>query len=129
MKSTNIKAQIRRMDDQRLAAMAQGDADALDAMMDPQFYYTHFSGRTDDRAFYIRRIRSGSALYSGIRRSEDVILVHDDIALHRGRIEMHIALPHINSSVDIDSTFNAVWRHTSDGWKILAYVSTPRAKD
>jgi hypothetical protein len=127
--NSKIKAQIRRMDDRRLAAMAEGNADTLQDMMDPMFYYTHFSGRTDDKTFYIRRIRSGSAVYTGIRRSDDVILVHDDIALHRGRIEMHIALPHINSSVEIDSTFNSVWRHGNNVWKILAYISTPRAKD
>jgi hypothetical protein len=108
--------------------MERGDLDTLEELTDPDFYYTHRSGRTEDKQAYLDFMRTSGARYHDVTRFDDKVYVHGSVALLRGNTTMRVELPKEARTVEVDNIFTAVWKWTDRGWRIIAYTSTPIAK-
>ena len=115
---------IRRLDDERYAAMLAGDAATLDRLLDPELRYTHSSGVVDSKASYIEGVRAKRWEYQSIDRSEETILVRGEVALVFNRFRASIRIG--GASKELDNRMLAVWgKRGSGAWRLLAIHSTP----
>ncbi|MBK1787168.1 DUF4440 domain-containing protein [Prauserella cavernicola] len=109
--------------EQRYAAMAAGDADALALLLDDRLVYTHSRGDRDDKAAYLDRIRSGELLYGPITHREDPPLLLDGAAIVVG--EMATEVRARGTTRLMRNAFLAVWSDHDGRWLLTAYQPTP----
>lgn len=57
------EAEIFAFEDRRFAAMAASDATTLESLLPPELHYVHANGMVEDKAEFLRKIRSGERQY------------------------------------------------------------------
>jgi ketosteroid isomerase-like protein len=105
-------------------AYLKGDADYIDAVMDPTFVQTNVRGEVTDKAEELAELRHGDIAYERFETSDLKIQVYGDAAVVTGRTyikgKVKATGREINASIRITDTFI---RH--DGtWKIVASHTT-----
>lgn len=114
---------IRRLEDERYAAMLAGDSAALERLLDPGLRYTHSSGVVDSKTSYIDGVRAKRWEYRSIDRAEETIVVRGDAALVFNRFRASIQVSGVAKA--LDNRMLAVWSKTEGAWRLLAIHSTP----
>jgi hypothetical protein len=108
-------------DDQRIEAWATANYDVLSTFLTDNFFYTHSSGRVEDKVTYLSKLRTGPVFVS-IKTSDRRVQSYGDISLVSGQIDI---VTNIGVHKNI---YLGVW-HLEDGrWKLTAWISTPAAK-
>lgn len=117
------EALLRRLDDERIAAMLAGDVERLNELVDDDLHYSHSWGFESKRS-WLDQIASGSIQYISIEYDVQKIHVNDHTSLHYGvmngdlliggerKIHRHRVL--------------AVWTKHGENWKFTGYFSAPR---
>ena len=124
MSESDTSATIRRLEDERYAAMLAGDAATLERLLDPELRYTHSSGVVDSKASYIEGVRGKRWEYQAIDRAEETIVVRGDAALVFNRFRAGIKIS--GSPKQLDNRMLAVWsQDEGGGWRLIAIHSTP----
>jgi len=118
-------AAVAAADARRYQAMIDGDAAPLETLLHDRFYYTHFSGWSEGKASYIERIRAGLVTYGNVRKENVVTDLYGDTAVMHGRMRMDVLVIDEQRHVPIDNQFTAVWIRGDQGWRIVAWASTP----
>jgi hypothetical protein len=118
-------AAVAAADARRYQAMLDGDAAPLEVLLHDKFYYTHFSGWSEGKASYIDRIRAGKVIYRNVRTENVVTDLYGDTAVLHGRMWMEVFVIDEQRTVPIDNQFTAVWIREQEGWRIVAWASTP----
>jgi ketosteroid isomerase-like protein len=115
--------EILGLEDKRFGAMIKGDFSELDAMVHEQLLYTHSSGNTDTKPSWLESMKSGRAKYKAVNCSDRKVRVFGDVALITGRaaIEAEIA----GQPRSLKLLFLNAWTRTPQGWKFVAWQSTP----
>lgn len=72
---------VRAADALRRKASEQGDIAGLDTLLDTNFYYTHFTGRTENKDAYLECLRTSGARFKDVASFDDVVHDHGTIAL------------------------------------------------
>lgn len=104
----------------RRMAIEIGDFDALEAMTADHFHYAHINGLVESREEYFTRLRGdATTVISSTSASDLSVTPRDGYALLTGK-SLIVAGPG-----EFRTLFLAVWEHDGDGWKIVAYASTP----
>jgi hypothetical protein len=116
-------AMIRRLEDERYAAMLAGDSATLERLLDPGLRYTHSSGVVDSKASYIEGVRAKRWEYQSIDRAEETIVVRADAALVFNRFRASIKVS--GAAKQLDNRMLAVWTRFEGAWRLLAIHSTP----
>jgi ketosteroid isomerase-like protein len=116
--------EIRQFEEQRYAAMLAGDTAVLDKLLDPELVYTHSSGVADSKVSYIEGVRSKIWEYQNIERSDETIILREDVVLVFNRLKISIKVRNVPKQ--LDNRALAVWtRDAGSGWRLLALHSTP----
>ena len=84
------KETIRKLEDQRYAAMCAADAGALDKLLADTMVYTHSYGGSDSKASYLDGIRAKKWQYRKIERPKENIQVFGECALVTGQIRIEL---------------------------------------
>ena len=115
--------EILALDDARYAAMCSGDFTALEAMLHDELLYTHSSGLTDTKDTWLASLGSGKRKYKSAACSDrKVRLAGTALITGRAAIEAEIN----GQPRSLKLVFLAAWTKTPNGWKFIAWQSTPQ---
>jgi ketosteroid isomerase-like protein len=118
----SAEAQLKSLEDHRLAALKDRDAAALQALLADDYIHIHSTGRIDDRAAFIK------GTLDRPRRSERGVLsirVYNELAVINGE--------QTNQSVNADGTLGAAARYMvtqvahreKNAWRLVSMQVTP----
>ena len=116
--------EILALEDKRYAAMTGGDWKALQALLHDQLLYTHSSGVTDSKASWLESMTSGKTKYKSAIFIERKVRVLGDAALVTGAAAIEAEVNGQPRSLRLK--FLNVWTKTPQGWKFVAWQSTPQ---
>ena len=102
-------------------AMVDGDADALEALLAPDFSYTHKSGRVEPRDELIPSVRGGRRSarmdFEGMR-----VRTYPGTAIVSGTAHMRVGPA--DRPLEFDSSFSSVWVDLDGALRLVVYHST-----
>jgi hypothetical protein len=113
--------QVRKLEEQRYAAMLAADIATLDRLLDSRLTYTHSSGVVDTKASYIAGVRDKVWAYKTISHENERVVLAGACALVfcRLRIDVHVR----GVPKKVDSNALAVWVEIGGGPKLVAVHS------
>lgn len=119
----STEMEILALEERRFAAMTAGDMAALAALVHDDLVYTHSSGVVDGKASWIDSIRSGRVRYRKVARTEQRVRIFGDTALVTGRATLEADIN--GEAKTLKMLFLNAWTRTPQGWKFVAWQSTP----
>jgi ketosteroid isomerase-like protein len=114
------------LDQQRRAAMAAGDAEALRDLFTEDFIYVHFNGLVDDREGYVTRVEAKHVHYLFAETREVKVRLHGDAAIISGVGRMGYERVDVESEGIVESLFVATWIRDQGRWRMGAYSSVAK---
>jgi ketosteroid isomerase-like protein len=117
--------EILALEDQRLAAMIARDFAKLESMVHDQLLYTHSSGVVDGKASWLESMKSGKVRYKKASCTERKVRAFGDVALVTGRADIEADIG--GQAKTLKLLFLNAWTKTPQGWKFVAWQSTPLA--
>jgi ketosteroid isomerase-like protein len=114
---------IKKLEDQRYAAMCAADAAALEKLLADSLVYTHSYGGADSKASYLEGIRAKKWVYRKIERPKENIQVHGDCAIVTGQVRIELLSD--GKPKTLNSAYTDVWIKGAKGWQMVAWQSTP----
>ena len=115
---------ILALEDKRFAAMMARDFKALDALVHDDLVYTHSHGGGDTKASWLDAMRSGKTHYRRIVAGERTARLYGDTALVSGKVDFEVESAGQVRALKL--VYLDVWAETPQGWKFVAWQSTPR---
>jgi ketosteroid isomerase-like protein len=116
--------EILALEDKRYAAMTGGDFDALEALLHDQLIYTHSSSVTDTKAIWLAAQRAGKTRYKSAAFTERKVRMLGDTALVTGKAQIEAEINGQPRTLKL--VFLNAWTKTPQGWKFIAWQSTPQ---
>jgi ketosteroid isomerase-like protein len=116
--------EILGLEDKRFAAMTGKDWQALDALLHDQLLYTHSSGVTDTKAVCMDAMKAGRTVYKSAKQSDRKVRFYGDTALVTGKAAIEAEVNGQARSMRL--CYLDVWTKTPQGWKFVAWQSTPQ---
>jgi len=116
-------AEIRALEDRRYAATVAGDLTELGQLFAATCVYTHSNGSIDTKTSYFESLSSGRLRYRSMERLEENITVYDATAVVSARVRLEITPGGADRTIIGQATIT--WARTADGWKFVAWQSTP----
>src|SRR5271165_2254568 len=80
--------EIRKLDDQRLAAILKEDVPMLQKLMTDDFVYTHSSGNVQTKAQFLGDMKAGTWAYKSLRLQNVKMRIFGDTAILNGGCNM-----------------------------------------
>ena len=115
--------EILGLEEKRFAAMVARDFSGLEALVHDQLRYTHSSGVTDGKATWLESMKSGRVKYKKATCSEQKVQIYGDTALITGRANIEAEIG--GQAKTLRLLFLNAWTRTPQGWKFVAWQSTP----
>ena len=109
----------------RRQALIDDDVDALAAGMGDHFHYAHINGLVEDRAAFLARIAAKAVKTHETAATDLAVELRGGYALLTGRSRIVYEWTTGDNKGVVETLFLAVWERRDDGWKIVAYASTP----
>jgi len=116
--------EILGLEDKRFAAMTGKDWKALDALLHDQLLYTHSSSVTDTKAVWMDAMKAGRTVYKSVKNSDRKVRIYGDNALVTGKAAIEAEVNGQARSMRL--VYLDVWTKTPQGWKFVAWQSTPQ---
>ena len=113
------------LEDERFAAMIARDFARLQLLVHDELMYTHSSGVVDGKASWLDSMKSGRVKYKKAQCTERKVRLYGDTALITGRA--HIEAEIGGEPKTLKLLFLNAWTRTPQGWKFVAWQSTPLA--
>ena len=117
--------EILALEDKRFGAMIARDFQALEAMVHGDLLYTHSSGVTDTKTSWLQSMQSGKTKYKSVNCTDRKVRVIGEVALITGRAAIEAEIGGQPRSLKL--LFLNAWAKTPQGWKFVAWQSTPLA--
>ncbi len=115
--------EILALEDRRIQCMIGGDFAGLAALVHDQLVYTHSTAAVDNKASWIDSMKSGRVKYKSANISDREVRLFGDTALVTGRAEMQAEIGGQPKTLRL--RFLDAWTKTPQGWKFVAWQSTP----
>jgi ketosteroid isomerase-like protein len=116
--------EILALEDKRFAAQTGKDWKTLDALLHAELLYTHSSGVTDTKAVWMDAMKAGRTVYKSVQHGERKVRVYGDHALVTGRASIEADVN--GQARTLRLVYLNVWTKTPQGWKFVAWQSTPQ---
>ena len=116
--------EILALEDKRFGAMTGKDWKTLDGLLHEQLVYTHSSGVTDTKAVWMDAMKSGRTNYKGAKHSDRKVRIYGDVALVTGKAAIEADVNGQSRSLRL--CYLDAWTKTPQGWKMVAWQSTPQ---
>ena len=108
------------LEDARIAAMVQQDAETLRRLLSDDLHYVHSSGNVDTKATFIDNVQNGPVQYRSIeRRNEAGRLAGDGTALFTGEASIRVEVG--GDPLDLEVRYLAVWARHDGTWRFEAW--------
>jgi hypothetical protein len=120
----STEKEILSLEDKRYAAMTAGDAASLEKLVHDQLLYTHSSGVMDTKASWLQSIKSGKTKYRSVKCTDQKVRLLGEVALVTGK--GHIEAEINGQPKTLKLMFLNAWAKTPQGWKFVAWQSTPQ---
>ena len=121
-----IAERVTELEENRLQAMLEADADTLDAMMADGALYIHSAGTFDTKAMFVEKVKTGALDYKEIKNDVEQISVIGTVALVTGLL--NIALLREGTPAEISIRYLTVWQMDGDQPQMLSFQATPLPK-
>ncbi|MFC4502488.1 MULTISPECIES: nuclear transport factor 2 family protein [Streptomyces] len=105
-----------------LRAMADGDTDALDDLLDSGFTLTHITGYQQPKAEWLSQMRAGQFIYHSVNEKYVAVDVEDDTARLVGRIVTEATVYGTHADWPLQFTMN--YARDGETWTALRSVAT-----
>ena len=105
-----------------LRAMADGDTDALDDLLDDGFTLTHITGYQQPKAEWLSQMRAGQFVYHHVIEKDVTVAVEGDTARLVGRIVTEATV--YRTHADWPLRFTMDWARDGEEWIALRSVAT-----
>lgn len=113
---------VRAADESRIAAMRDGDRNALEEIFSDQLRYAHSSGTIDTKSSFIEVLTSGKTKYLGYEHVERAFTFPaPGMALMNGKAKVKVSSE--KGEMDLVLAYLAVWREENGKWRFLAWQS------
>ncbi len=124
MTSIKVEQQVRAAVQRWLDATMSADADALNALLTPDFTYTHAtSGRVDERETWLESFRTGGRIYKVYSIADERYLVYAGVAVLSG--SSHQEMSPRGLPTELNAHFISVWiQGEDDAWRCTAWQAT-----
>ena len=106
----------------RCDAMVAADVGALDRLLSNDLTWTHSSARQDIKASFLAGLQAGGTRYLEIRRSDEQVRLHDEVAVVTGVAHMLVIIN--GEERQLRNRYTNVWIKLDDGWRMIAWQST-----
>jgi len=106
----------------RCEAMVAADFGALDRLLSDALTWTHASARQDDKASFLAGLRGRHTRYLEIRRSEERVHLHGNVAVVTGVADMRASID--GTDRQLRNRYTNVWAKSEEGWRMIAWQST-----
>ena len=116
---------ILALEEERFGAMVARDFPRLQLLVHDELMYTHSSGVVDGKASWLDSMKSGRVKYKKAQCTERKVRLYGDTALITGRA--HIEAEIGGEPKTLKLLFLNAWTKTPQGWKFVAWQSTPLA--
>ena len=116
---------ILALEDERFSAMIARDFPRLQLLVHDDLMYTHSSGVVDGKASWLDSMKSGRVKYKKANCSERKVRLFGDTALITGRALIDAEIG--GQAKTLKLLFLNAWTRTPQGWKFVAWQSTPLA--
>ena len=120
-----VEQAIRKLDEQRIAALTQPDIPALERMMTDDFTYTHSSGQVQTKAEFLGDFKSGKRVFKSLKQEDVQVRVYGNVAIVSGRC----TLLGVNEGKDFELPMRFIEVYTSNhgDWQWVTWQSTKLA--
>ena len=114
---------ILALEEERFAAMIARDFPRLQLLVHDELMYTHSSGVVDGKATWLDAMKSGRVKYKKAQCTERKVRMYGDTALITGRAQIEAEIGGQPKTLKL--LFLNAWTKTPQGWKFVAWQSTP----
>ena len=111
-----------RAEEQRCAAMVNGDVDTLDRLLGADLLYGHTSGTWDTKADYLGKFRAGQLRYPSMSSEPVHARVHGDTVLLWSEAVGHVVTPVVDKAMH--NRVLGVWQQQGDRVVLVALQTT-----
>jgi uncharacterized protein (TIGR02246 family) len=120
---TNLtREELSRLEDRRCQAMIAADVATLADLFSDELTWTHSSARQDTKKSFLEALQAGGTRYLEIKRSEERILLHGDVAVITGVVDMRAVVK--GDEKTLRNRYTNVWVSKDGGWRMVAWQST-----
>ena len=116
---------ILALEEERFGAMIARDFRRLQLLVHDELMYTHSSGVVDGKATWLDSMKSGRVKYKKAQCTERKVRLYGDTALITGRAQIEAEIGGEPKTLKL--LFLNAWTKTPQGWKFVAWQSTPLA--
>lgn len=106
----------------RCDAMVAADVGALDRLLSDDLTWTHSSARQDTKASFLAGLQAGGTRYLEIKRLDEQVRVHGDVAVVTGVAHMRASIN--GEERQLRNRYTNVWTRSDEGWRMVAWQST-----
>ena len=118
-----MEKDILALEEERFAAMIARDFPRLQLLVHDELMYTHSSGVVDGKATWLDSMKSGRVKYKKAQCTERKVRMYGDTALITGRAQIEAEIGGQPKTLKL--LFLNAWTKTPQGWKFVAWQSTP----
>ena len=111
------------LEEERFGAMIARDFPRLQLLVYDELMYTHSSGVVDGKATWLDSMKSGRVRYKKAQCTERKVRMYGDTALITGRAQIEAEIGGQPKTLKL--LFLNAWTKTPQGWKFVAWQSTP----
>jgi ketosteroid isomerase-like protein len=106
----------------RCDAMIAADIDSLETLLSDRLTWTHSSARQDTKASFLAGLRAGGTRYLAMKRLDERVRVHGDVAVVTGLVEMRASIK--GEVKELRNCYTNVWEKADGRWRMVAWQST-----
>ena len=114
--------EIIALEDQRIAAMTNGDVETLEKILADDLSYTHSTARVETKAEFIANITSARTKYQSIERDDVKVSQYGDTAVVTGLAKFHVNAN--GNDIKFQARFTDVYAKRDGVWRMVAWQST-----
>jgi ketosteroid isomerase-like protein len=119
---SKVEQDLRKLDDQRIAALVQNDFPKLEQIMSDDFTYTHSNGQVQTKAEFLGDFKSGKRVFRSLQQEDVQVRLYGSAALVTGRC----TLTGTNGGKDfvLPMRFTEVYANNNGKWQWILWQST-----
>lgn len=119
--TSGLKEQIKKLDLAHAKAIFEGNAVALDSLMDDDVTVNHPTGRiVKEKKELLGLIRTGTIRYTQFERTPETFLFYKDIVIVMGQEKVVPAKGAPNAEKTLHRRYTNFWMKTNGKWQLTA---------
>ena len=118
----DIEQQILQLEQQRMQAMMDADAETLNRVLADELTYVHTTAALDSKESFIGTLSSGALNYESIASTDAQVRIYGDTALVTGNGDVRVTSNGRRNRFSI--RYTDVWAQRGGRWQMVAWQAT-----